>query len=100
MNVTTITDQTCIGYLMAALGISGAVKPKTPGCVADGIMRLNDTTWTVITNDNERYTLHLLEDATEDQAWNFHRNLCPKGWGPKDPRVHIVGSDPVAQANN
>lgn len=101
MNVTTTTSQAEALCAMAVLGIKPEqLVSRIPGATTDSIMQLNDTSWLIITNDNGRYTLHCIENATSEEAWKYHRSLCQPGYGQTNPRLEFVGGKHQPPANN
>lgn len=70
MNGIITTDQNlCINILQAA-NMLEALVPKPPNNACDGIMQF-DPFWIVATNDHGFYTLHIIENATKEEAWGF-----------------------------
>ncbi|MDB6027522.1 MAG: hypothetical protein JWM68_3745 [Verrucomicrobiales bacterium] len=98
MKVETMLDQAECLEVITAMGIREVLKPLPPNKCCDGMLQLNDagTSFLIATNNEGTYSLHLLTECDQGQAWEFHRTLNKK---PVNPRLHYMDSQSVP-ANN
>lgn len=99
MNILTTTDQAVCNAFIDALNMRAALKPKTPGRVCDGLTTMPEANgYLIAVNDNERFTIHILRDATEREAWQFFEELRGEATSA-NPRLEFVGPN-LNPANN
>ena len=75
MKITSCNDQAECLLAVDTLNLAAVLKPIPPRKTCDGLMPINSDTWIAFTNDEGKITLHLLEDATRDEAWRFFEEL-------------------------
>ncbi|HZV36623.1 MAG TPA: hypothetical protein VFB72_18745 [Verrucomicrobiae bacterium] len=99
MKVTSISDQDACRFVLEELEIQDVAKPQPPQVVCDFIVQVAPESWVVGTNDKGRYTLHLIEEATKEEAWSVFENIRGPGTAYTAPRIHFTGNKSTA-ANN
>lgn len=100
MNVTTCTDQAQCRAVLRELCCEEVFRPVPPIPVCDGIVQLDDNLWLVGTNDREFLTLHVLEECTQVEAWEFFNGLRGPSNTYINPRITVCGPAAVNPQNN
>ncbi len=100
MKVTTCTDQKECAEIIGELNIASAFVPTAPERICDCIVQLAAGLWVVGSNNHGIYTLHLLEDADSNAAWDFFHNLRGPNTQYIKPRISVLGPSVHNPANN
>lgn len=96
MTVNTTKDQIECKFIINRLGCKDALQPS-PGeesCVS--IIPIPPVAFIIIENDPAGYTIHLLTQATESEAWEFYDSLFKDGC--RNERLSFI-SKPDAKLN-
>ena len=95
MTTTICNEQPVCLVALAALGINPAtLQPKPPSNISDGLTHLGDNNWLVITNKAGAFTLHVLEDASKKEAWDYFNAMKPAGVASVNPRLVVLNDKP------
>lgn len=97
MKIQTTTHQRECIEILTDLEILGELIPAPPRDTCDGMTQVGPSTWIIATNSRGRYTVHLLEDATPDEAM---RELERIHGTQKLGNVRIAITGGTAPANN
>lgn len=100
MNVTTTTNQAECQMVLKTLEIAEVFRPTPPSPVCDGFLQLAPDCFLCGTNDCGRFTLHILEDTTKAEAWQFFETM--RGIATKyiNPRISFCGPSTEPAINN
>ena len=91
MTTTITNDQEQCFVAMRLLGIHpSTIQPKPPSNVCDALLPLGPKQWLLITNNCGQFTMHILEDATDTEAWAYFDSLKPAGVGSKNARCVML----------
>ena len=99
MKITTETNQQIIALLFETMNIVEVFRPVPPSRVADGIMQLDESCWLCGTNSAGFITLHVLEECSKAEAWQFFETMRGPNTKHINPRMTFVGG-PSVPANN
>lgn len=95
MRIQTCNDQPFCTRILAMEGILDKIVPSPGKASCAAIHEINKTTWLVIENDGGVFTLHMLEEATQADAWE-HLDAVSKGRRPVNMRPIILDIDKVS----
>ncbi len=94
MTTTTSDSQPDVFLAMRLMGVRPeTIQPKPPNNICDAFMPLGPGQWCIIVNDRGQFTIHIIEDATEKEAWAYFDGLKPAGVTGINPRVLTINSD-------
>lgn len=74
--------------------------PVPPLQICDGFMQLARDCFLCGTNDRGFITLHILEETTKAEAWEFFENMRGVKCQHVNPRITFVGASPASAVNN
>lgn len=101
MHVTTIADQEFCRWALGKVGIKNEVSPITPGSTAtDGMVQLDVGVFLIVCNQKGSYTIHILEEASAEQAWDYFAKLLPPNVVGVNARMNFIGATPAMAASN
>ncbi len=93
MTVTTCNEQPVCLFALASLRINPeSLRPKPPSTISDGLMQLSETDWLIVTNKSGQFTIHVLENASKTEAWDYFHALKPAGVVSTNPRAVFLNS--------
>jgi hypothetical protein len=92
--------------VLRELNCAEVFRPLPTLMVCDGILPICTGLWLVGSNDRGRLTLHILEEVTKAEAWEFFESMRGVRCKPVNPRISFCGPLETAaatrkeQANN